>query len=311
MNFTQSLTLFLKRKILIISCIGLVLIILLINLTFLLSSKDNIVIGHDDPKLSSSLQPADSNLSKGVNLVEGNTPSVNTLQKEILANPVYLDKKDIKEFKIPIYFYHYIRDVPHDNSLTDRLSVSAETFEKQLVQVKKLGYTSITFTDLINYIYKGIQLPSKPIILSFDDGYDNHYTQAYPLLTKYNLKGNFAIITGNVGKMGYMTWDQVKILKAAGFEIDSHSVTHPNLSLASLQRLIYELSESKKVLDSLLHQNTQVLVYPSGKFNAEVEKAAKDQGYLLARSTLYSLNFDLHLPYEVPGLEIMTGFKVI
>ena len=224
------------------------------------------------------LNPEVDNLNKNINITDS------------ITETPFFSRKDF-QLNSPIFMYHYIRPLENISPIDivgRGLSVSPTNFERQLQEIKERGYNSITFQDLENYIEKSSSLPSKPIMLTFDDGYDNAYTTAMPLLQKYNLKASFAIITGFVGRPGYMSWEQIKDLKKNGFQIVSHSVNHPNLATISLQKLTYELHQSKSTLDSVLNQDTKVIVYPSGKYNDQVIDLARKEGYILGRTTRYS-----------------------
>ena len=91
--------------------------------------------------------------------------------------------------KVPIIMYHSIL-----NTRTGTYIVSPEQLEKDLKYISEKGYTTITMTDLINYVYDDGKLPKKPIILTFDDGYYNNYTYLLPLLEKYDMKAVISIV---------------------------------------------------------------------------------------------------------------------
>lgn len=109
-------------------------------------------------------------------------------------------------------------------------------------------------------------LPKKPVVISFDDGYEDAYAAALPLLKKYDFKGSFAIITGKVGTPDYMTWEHIKTLARGGMEILSHTISHSDLRLISDKKLEEELAGSKKILQDKLGVQIDGLVYPSGQY---------------------------------------------
>ena len=213
---------------------------------------------------------------------------------------------------IPILMYHYIKEYNNKSDpIGVNLSVSPANFDRQMSEVVKSGYTPILFQDLLQYTQNGTSLPPKPIIISFDDGYDNHYSAALPILQKYNLKGSFAIITGFVGNQFYMSWDQIKSLKSAGNEIVSHTVSHFNLAKLNSQRLSFELAESKKTLDHMLNQDTKTLIYPSGQYNQSVIDTARQQGYLLARTTLPGSQVNSSNIMELPTVRMFNDTSLL
>jgi len=185
-----------------------------------------------------------------------------------------------KHQTIPILMYHHIRDFndPTDTIGTN-LSVDPVAFAAQLDYIRELGYSTITFAEL-----ESGNLPDKPVILSFDDGYENFYQNAYPALKSRGMKSVNFIITGSLAG-DYMTEAQIKELSDNGFEIGAHTVSHPDLSTATTARAIKEITASKSALETIIGKKVISFCYPSGKYNPEVEKEVKDAGYLYATTT--------------------------
>lgn len=175
--------------------------------------------------------------------------------------------------------FHYVR---HVNKTKDplgyNLSIEGDTFEKMLRYFAENGYHSVHAADLLH-----TSLPQNPIVLTFDDGYVDFYTTAWPLLQKYHLTASEAIISGRMDGKQYMTPAQVKEINQNGIEILSHTVHHADLAKDPNQQS--EIEESKKFLENLLGKKIQGLVYPSGKYNAETIRMLKKAGYSLAFTT--------------------------
>lgn len=187
-----------------------------------------------------------------------------------------------------ILLYHYIRDYTNEKDIVGmNLSVSQANFDKQMKSIKDAGYHTILYKDIIQNIAFGTPLPTKPIMLNFDDGYDGMYTAAFPILKKYEMHASFGIITNRVGTIGYLNWDQIKEIKLMGNEMVSHTVSHPSLAISSIPKQVFELRDSKETLDRELNQDTQVIIYPSGKYTPETIALAKQEGYLIGRTTNY------------------------
>lgn len=166
--------------------------------------------------------------------------------------------------------YHYISAPPPDaDRYRKDLSVSPEQFESHLRYLREHGYTSISLSNLVYHLTQGTPLPPKPIILTFDDGYADHYTQAFPLLQKYGFRAAFFIITDFVTEKrpGYMTWDQLKELVAAGMEIGSHSRNHPDLRGQPLDYLVWQALGSKEAIEYYLGITPRFVAYPSGRYD--------------------------------------------
>lgn len=186
---------------------------------------------------------------------------------------------------IPVLMYHYIRDYnnPKDKVGTN-LSVSLEKFEEQLKWLKDHNYQTVDFDDLNDFDQKTLTQTSysKLIILTFDDGYLDTYTDAFPLLKKYGFTATFYIITNKVGEDNYMNWQQILDLKNAGMNIGSHTLSHPDLSKASDNRMEKEISESKKILEEKIGVTISDFCYPSGKYDNRTIELLKKYGYKTA-----------------------------
>ncbi|MCX6808204.1 MAG: polysaccharide deacetylase family protein [Candidatus Berkelbacteria bacterium] len=192
--------------------------------------------------------------------------------------------------RIPILMYHYIRDLndPSDKIGTN-LSVSPANFAKELGILQAHDYTTVTFEEIAQNPALTVK---NPIILSFDDGYEDFYTAAYPELKKHQMKAVSYVITGKVGGE-YMTAAQIKEISDYGIEIGSHTISHPDLRTLNGQKLKSELTESKATLEAITGKTVISFCYPSGKYNDMVVAAVKNAGYLDATTTNPGLsNFD-------------------
>jgi len=188
---------------------------------------------------------------------------------------------DLSDLKIPVLMYHYIRTLndPADQIGTN-LSVDPAKFAEQLDLIKSRGYTAINFQDLLTG-----KLPEKPIILTFDDGYNDFYTAAYPALKVRGMTATSFVITGKIGDGNYMIENQIKELSDNGIEIGSHTIAHPDLSKLTTAKATKEITESRQMLEKIIGGSVVSFCYPSGKYNVETEKIVKDSGYSFAVTT--------------------------
>jgi peptidoglycan/xylan/chitin deacetylase (PgdA/CDA1 family) len=215
---------------------------------------------------------------------------------------------------VPILMYHYIRINP---VATDRagfvLSVTPGDFARQMQFLATQGFTTVTMEQVRNYVRYDRPLPSKPIAITFDDGYDDAYSQALPVLQQYHQTATFYIITGFVGLVHYLTWNQVMALNNAGMEIGSHTVHHSSLPLLSGLLRRTELLDSQQTLEDRLGHPVLDFCYPGGQLDAATEIAVKQTGYLSATTTQYGYanvgDDPLRLPrVRVSGGESLTEF---
>ncbi|MEP7187610.1 MAG: polysaccharide deacetylase family protein [Roseiflexaceae bacterium] len=189
---------------------------------------------------------------------------------------------------VPILMYHYISanpDWPND-PLRTRLSVPPRQFAAQLAYLLRAGYTTITLDDLVAALHGETTLPIKPVILTFDDGYADFYTNAYPLLQQYHDRATIYIISQRVATPGYLDWDQLRSLAASPLiTIGAHTRTHPMLTTLSAEQQWDELAGSKSDLEAALGVSVQHLAYPSGNYNAVTLQQVEQIGFTTAVTT--------------------------
>ncbi len=190
--------------------------------------------------------------------------------------------------EIPILMYHSI------SQSSAKLSVSPQLFEQHLKLLHSQGYTTISLSDLYRHYSAGELLPIKPIILTFDDAYEDNFTVALPLLKSFGMKGTLFVITDWVGKhndwenypgkpvLNTMTWEQIRKWKEAGMEVGSHTADHLFLSNLDKDEIKHQLGHSKKVIEENLGENVNFLCYPYGNFDYRVKKFAVQAKYKLA-----------------------------
>lgn len=202
------------------------------------------------------------------------------------ATPVY------GAIPVPVLMYHYIRVNPDPRDAVGfGLSVTPTDFAAQMDWLVTNGYHTVLPVDLRHALTDGASLPTKPILLTFDDGYRDFYDVAWPVLQQYGLKASVAIITayadkGDAGDELYMNWDMVRTLDASGMvEVASHTVFHADLTRATAAQRFTELSQSKAMLEDKLAHSCDTFVYPSGMFNAAVVADAARVGYSIAFTT--------------------------
>ncbi len=184
-------------------------------------------------------------------------------------------------YVVPIIMYHNV----DGNAEESKLSVSPESFEKHMWFLKKFKYNVISLEELILLMRDKKPIPSKTIVITFDDGYKNNYTNAYPALKKYGLPATIFVIVKEIAKSGYMNWDELREMSDNKITIGSHTMGHAYLTSLDDKTLMDELVVSKKVLEKQLGKEVKVMSYPLGGFNKKVQRATKDAGYIGACAT--------------------------
>ena len=189
--------------------------------------------------------------------------------------------------KVPIFVYHHVRPhVPTESPLQDEYDITPELFEEQLVYLRDHGYTAVTLDDLVSLIGKKTTAPVlKPVILTFDDGWENQYVYAFPLLKKYHTAATFYVYTNPIGKAPYLTWGQIKEMDAAGMTIASHTLLHPHMNRLSAAERKREIVESKQVLEEKLGKPVLHFALPFGYASPAIIAIVREAGYATCRTT--------------------------
>ena len=177
----------------------------------------------------------------------------------------------------PILLYHHIQ-ATSENS---RYYVAPETFDEQMKWLYENGYQTITVSQLVSFIYNGGQIPQKPFVLTFDDGNEDNYTNAFPILKKYGFVATFYVVESYINGQDMVTTDQIKELAANGWEIGDHSKSHSHITAEGVD-LAEELRMSKLNMEKKLGTNINSFCYPFGEINDEVLRLVVNYGFTSA-----------------------------
>jgi peptidoglycan/xylan/chitin deacetylase (PgdA/CDA1 family) len=187
----------------------------------------------------------------------------------------------VSVLRLPILMYHYIRTPPsmRTDMLGYRLSVSPEDFQIQMDWLYANHFHPVTFDQVRAYFVGRVPLPSKPVVITFDDGYADLFTAAYPILRAHGFTAVAYIVSGFVDRGRYVTHDQVLQMDRAGIEIASHTVDHADMARVNSGIATYQLVQSKRWLEGLLGHPVVDFAYPSGKYNLQTIQLLGQFGY--------------------------------
>jgi peptidoglycan/xylan/chitin deacetylase (PgdA/CDA1 family) len=190
--------------------------------------------------------------------------------------------------RVPILMYHHIASAPAGaDAIRLDLSVSPVVFTQQMDYLQSHGYQTVSLADLVNRLARGIALPAKPVVLTFDDGYDDNYSQAYPILRRHGFSGEFFLITNAVGNPDYMTWDQAIEMSRHGMSIQAHGRTHADLAVSSAGDATWQIAGSRAIIEEKIGAPVQFYCYPSGRYSAQTIDILRAKGYVAAVTTAY------------------------
>ena len=228
-------------------------------------------------------KPESSQVSKASPSEEASQPSSTSQNKE----EIKWVKQD-KPVKLPILMYHAIHVMDPSEAANAGLIVDPETFESHLKALKEAGYYTLSPAEAYKALTENVLPENKKVVwLTFDDSLKDFYTQAYPILQKYQMKATNNVITGFVqaGREDILTLDEIKEMKKNGMSFEDHTVNHPDLSVSSADTQNSELQDSKEYLDHNLSQTTTTVAYPSGRYSETTLQLAEKLGYKMGLTT--------------------------
>ncbi|WP_229711306.1 polysaccharide deacetylase family protein [Pectinatus frisingensis] len=203
-----------------------------------------------------------------------------------------------------------------NNDDNDEYTTPVNDFEEQLDYLTRQGYKTISIMDFVRAKKYGEKLPAKSVILTFDDGYEDNYTDVMPFLKDHAMKGTVFIIANDVGQPGYLSWQQIKDMQSTGMEIGSHTANHLPLTTLSASEIDSEIKLSKLLMEWKGLKTIYFFSYPNGAYNITAEQDLKQYGYLAAVTGDPGINkfstdpFLLQRTY-IPRLRFgMTEFKL-
>jgi len=193
-----------------------------------------------------------------------------------------------EKVKIPVIMYHYVEYVKDINDIIrKRLDINPALFEGHLKSLKEANYKTYFVKDIPDILDGKINYSTKSAVLTFDDGYEDFYTVAFPILKKYQMKATMYIVYDFIGRKGFMNEQEIKELLASGLvELGSHTLDHLYLKLMPESIARKQVIESKKKLEERFGIEVKTFAYPYGAFSEETVRLVKEAGYTAAVSVI-------------------------
>lgn len=174
--------------------------------------------------------------------------------------------------RVPVLMYHYLSAPPSDaNAYRTDLSVPPELFARHLDRIQAEGYTTISLYELLAHLWQGAPLPEKPVVLTFDDGYRDNYTNAFPLLRERGMTATIFVVTDFMDeeRPEYLTWEMAREMLAGGISIESHGRNHISLKNRDRDYLVWQALGSLETIAFELGVRPRFVSYPAGEFDDE------------------------------------------
>ncbi|WP_338776927.1 polysaccharide deacetylase family protein [Streptomyces sp. DG1A-41] len=219
----------------------------------------------------------------------------------------------MSDARVPILMYHAVATDPND--ATRALSVTPEAFAEQMSVLADRGLSPVTTAELAACWRSGRALPERPVLITFDDGYEGVHRHALPVLAKHGFPATLFVSTGWIqgpydtggGLDTMLDWDQVRELAAAGVEIGGHSHSHPQLDQVSDATLRFELIHCKEIVADQLNTVPASFAYPYGYSSRRVRQAVRETGYAQALAVGNGLARRAQGPYALRRVTVRRG----
>jgi peptidoglycan/xylan/chitin deacetylase (PgdA/CDA1 family) len=179
---------------------------------------------------------------------------------------------------VPILMYHVVSSPPPGVPYP-QLYVRPSDFAKQMRWLARDGYRAVTLLRVYDYWTRGRRLPKRPVVVSFDDGYLSQYTHAFRTLRAHHWPGVLNLQVSHLRPVGGLRPWRVRNLIATGWEVDAHTITHPDLTTVDAARLWREVDGSRALIRREFHVPVDFFCYPSGRYDAQVIAEVRRAGY--------------------------------
>ena len=269
-----------KIKFICIAFLTLLFLSLIINFIIKNKSNNNVLDDITSPDVIVNVESDKASLSKGINLTSDN-------------------------IGIPVLYYHSV-----NKNADNEVTITPSSLEEQLNYINDNNYVTITMKELYEHLKNKKPIPEKSILITFDDGYMNNYTEAFPILKKLNMKATIFCVGNSLDGSYYLSEEAIKEMSDYGIDIQCHTVNHVHLNTLSYNEQLSELKRSKEILEKITGREILSVAYPFGDYNSDTIKAVKEAGYKLAFTTNLGLADRDDNIYELDRIYISSNYDM-
>ncbi len=210
-----------------------------------------------------------------------------------------------RSVRVPILTYHRVHKflTEYTKSIPDE-TVEPEVFAAELAALAQAGYHTVSQAQLFHALFDGAPLPSKPVMISVDDGYIDDVQNILPVLLRRHMVATFYVITGRYHEQGFLNESQVRRLDAAGMDVGAHTRTHVPLNAVPAAEARTQIEGSKRDLQRVLGHFVYFFAYPYGAFDPAVVAAVRRAGFVLAVTTMGGTVESSAAPLTMPRIHV-------
>jgi peptidoglycan/xylan/chitin deacetylase (PgdA/CDA1 family) len=207
------------------------------------------------------------------------------------------------EFNIPVLMYHRV------GYTEGPLSVTPERLAGDLSCLIGNGFAAITQQQFEAYMFQRKEdLPKKPVLITFDDGYRDNYEFAFPVLQEYGVSATFFVITGMLEDPDRLAPEQIREMAKYRMSIGSHTINHQALAELPTEKAAEELNSSKATLEDIIGYEVTTLAYPRGSYNATTLRLARECGYTNAFTVKQAICTRWRPAFELPRVPVFNYY---
>lgn len=254
-----------------------ILILSLLLINFALISCVKIQEANDKNSEEIIKEETEDNTVDKEETVENTEENLSNKEEKVDIEYINIAPEDVR---IPILMYHSISDEDPNNNLL----VPPAMFEEQMAWLEENDFTAMSMDEVLEAMETG-KVPKRPIAITFDDGYSDNYTSAFPSLKDHGLKATFFVITDGVDDGYYMSSDMLKEMQGAGMSIENHTANHLELDKLSREDAYDSIKRGQDFLRNVIGSDGNYLCYPVGKYSDETIEIAKELGIKAATTT--------------------------
>lgn len=208
----------------------------------------------------------------------------------------------MRSVHVPVLTFHRVVAMPAVGQ--PDLIVDPASFAAELAALHAGGYHTIHQAQLFDALYKGAALPSKPIIISVDDGYVDDVRTILPDLERWHMAATFFVITGRTTEPGFVSVEQIRQLDRAGMDVGDHTAHHLDLRLLTPSELRSETAGSRQTLEAALGHPVYYFAYPFGAYDDNVLRALRTAGFTMAYTTAGGSTESTSAPLTMPRIHV-------